>query len=59
MKKTILDVNISQTKSPKVAINSWVNTAINGKKEKEEETNSLGKKLQVNMSICKTILHKK
>lgn len=58
MKKAILDLNISQ-KAKKVEVSSWTKKAIGFKKSGSEPTTTFGKKLQMNMIICKSMLHKK
>ena len=60
MKKAVLNLNITQAKRSKVAVNNWVNTAMNAKKEEAvEASNSYGKKMEVNMAFCQSILNKR
>lgn len=63
MKKEIqIDLNISQrsSKNSPVQVNSWVNKALNSRNNSSSATeNGSGRKLQLNMTFCKSILNRR
>lgn len=61
-KKVQIDLNISQhsNKNAPVQVNSWVNKALNSRDELDGSTeNDSGRKLQLNMTFCKSILNRR
>jgi hypothetical protein len=61
-KKIQIDLNVSQrsSKSSPVQVNSWVNKALDSRNNKSSSTESdSGRKLQLNMTFCKSILNRR
>lgn len=61
-KKVQIDLNITQrsSKNTPIQVNSWVNKALNSRNNIDSPTgNNSGRKVQLNMTFCKSILNRR
>lgn len=62
-KKVQIDLNLTQhnvQKKHPVQVNTWVNTALDARKNADHPANNAsGRKLQLNMTFCKSILNRR
>lgn len=56
-----IDLNVMQLtqKTKPVEVNAWVNKALDAKNNSNNPEDASGKKLQLNMTFCKSILNRR